>query len=154
MTVISLLTPQQVADRLCMSVRDLKNLAKMGEITPYRILPKTVRYKESQLNAFLALKQVRDLEKPAIAFRAKRAKRVSGVYFLLKDQEIVYVGQSVHIPSRLDYHLRDNDSITRSEFFDSYHYIECEPEHLDMLEAFFIRKFNPLFNVAKPVFKI
>jgi hypothetical protein len=151
---VVLLTPQQAADRLCMSVRDLKKLAKAGEITPYRILPKTVRYKESQLNAFLALKQVRDLEKHIIAMRAKKARRVTGVYFLLKKDEIVYVGQSVHIPSRLDYHLRDNDSITRSEFFDSYHYIECEPDHLDMLEAFFIRKFNPIYNVAKPVFKI
>ena len=65
-------------------------------------------------------------------------KRNSFIYFLIKDNEIVYVGQTKAGLSRIFQH---ND-----KKFDSYSIIECEQSELDELENEYIIKFNPKYN--------
>lgn len=65
-------------------------------------------------------------------------KKISGVYFLIKGNEVVYVGQSVHIPSRICGHS-DKD-------FDRYAYVPCPPEALDQLESLYIHVLRPKLN--------
>lgn len=62
------------------------------------------------------------------------------VYFLLKNKEVVYVGQSENITARVSAHFRDKD-------FDSYSYFEVESRDQALLEeAENILKFNPVLN--------
>lgn len=66
-------------------------------------------------------------------------KDTTGVYFLIKDNEIVYVGQSVRVYTRISSHEKTKD-------FDSVSWIRCEVESLDYLESFYIYKFRPKLN--------
>jgi len=64
-----------------------------------------------------------------------------GIYFLLKDTEILYVGQSVCVFSRIRAH--DNE---RRIKFDRIAWVECKKEHLDTLESLYIHLFKPVMN--------
>lgn len=68
-----------------------------------------------------------------------------GVYFLISNDKIVYVGQSVNIPSRIEQHKKDP-----CKEFDRYHSIPCKVTELDLVESNYIRKFMPKFNKAIP----
>ena len=76
-------------------------------------------------------------------------KSLVGVYFLIKDEQIVYVGQSVDVLRRISRH-RDNDIL-----FDSFTIVFCEKGEMDGLEAKYIDAFLPKYNRATPsvVFK-
>jgi hypothetical protein len=65
-----------------------------------------------------------------------------GVYFLIFADEVVYVGKSVELHSRVTMHH------ARWKQFDSYTYIPCAPESLDALERHYIRELQPRLNVA------
>lgn len=64
-----------------------------------------------------------------------------GVYFLLLNNEIVYVGQTVDFISRLSRHHRE-----RQKAFDSFAFIQCKECDLDALEAKYIDAFLPTHN--------
>lgn len=65
--------------------------------------------------------------------------RINGVYLLLKEGEIIYIGQSVNIHSRISSHSRFK--------FDSYNFIVVdETKKLDNLEAYLIGRFKPKHN--------
>ena len=64
-----------------------------------------------------------------------------GVYFLMLDHEIVYVGQTTDVFARLHRHQRD-----KSKAFNSFSFIQCKPEDLDELEAKYIDAFLPVYN--------
>ena len=82
------------------------------------------------------------LEKEQIVRSAeKRFPVVLGVYFLIADREIVYVGQSQNILDRLGKHHAEGRIN-----FDEYFILPCEKEDLINLETIYIRKFNPKFN--------
>lgn len=68
------------------------------------------------------------------------AKTFPGIYFLVMDGEIVYVGQSIDIPSRISRHRREGKE------FDSFAYLLCEKEQLDELESLYITAFMPWLN--------
>lgn len=68
-----------------------------------------------------------------------------GIYFLFRNEEVVYVGQSLDIPSRLYVHFR-----SQTQGFTSYSVIPCEEAHLNDLEAFYILKFCPIGNKSVP----
>ena len=60
------------------------------------------------------------------------------IYFLIKDNKIIYVGQSKFGVSRI-YGHRDKD-------FDSFSYIEVDVNELDEREAFYIVELSPILN--------
>jgi hypothetical protein len=63
---------------------------------------------------------------------------VCGVYFLIKNSEIVYIGQSINIAARITSH-KDKD-------FDSVSYVTCKRSELDILESLYIIAYNPVLN--------
>jgi hypothetical protein len=65
-------------------------------------------------------------------------KRACGVYFLILDGVVVYVGQSANIYSRICQHT--------DKHFDKYAYVPCEVELLDKLESLYIHLLKPKLN--------
>lgn len=76
---------------------------------------------------------------------AKSIKKTCGVYFLMHEKEIVYVGQSVNCTLRIGNHLNDGQKA-----FDSYFFVECPESRLDEMEAKYIVKFRPKYNITIP----
>lgn len=70
-----------------------------------------------------------------------RFRMSSGVYFLIRDDQVVYVGQAVDVHARVSTHGRNWKQ------FDSYTYIPCEHDRLDEVERHYIRLFQPELNV-------
>ena len=64
----------------------------------------------------------------------------SGVYFLVDGNEVVYVGQSVNIYSRIPQH--------HNKRFDRYLYVPCKPELLNALESLYIHCLQPKLNFS------
>lgn len=66
----------------------------------------------------------------------------AGVYFLLRNSEVVYVGQAKHIAKRLWQHRQTIE-------FDSFHFIEImRRAQRDVAERKYIRAIRPILNVA------
>ena len=65
-------------------------------------------------------------------------KTASGVYFLIQGEEVIYVGQSVNIYSRIAQHP--------DKRFDRYAFVPCEVEVLDKLESLYIHTLKPRLN--------
>lgn len=61
-----------------------------------------------------------------------------GVYFLLDGDEVVYVGQSVSVYSRI---LQHTDKL-----FDRYAFVPCAVDALDRLESLYIHFLRPRLN--------
>lgn len=69
-------------------------------------------------------------------------KNLSGIYFLIKNRDVVYVGQSVNVLHRIGRHkLEERD-------FDGYAFMECAREDMNRLEALYIDAFIPEMNMA------
>lgn len=77
--------------------------------------------------------------KAAILAAAREATLFPAVYFLIKDGEIMYVGETTNIFWRIASHL-----LVRQ--FDSFSYIPCKKERLRKLEARYIQEFQPVWN--------
>lgn len=73
-----------------------------------------------------------------------------GIYFLLMEGEVVYVGQTTKLMSRLYKHQRDGKA------FDAFSFIQCKKEELDELEATYIDAFLPVYNrtTGAPIRKV
>jgi hypothetical protein len=67
--------------------------------------------------------------------------KTCGIYFLINNNEIVYVGQSINIHQRLQKHLYEKQ-------FDKINIIPCERFELNRMESLYINKFKPKLNVA------
>lgn len=64
-----------------------------------------------------------------------------GVYFLFDAGEVVYIGQGLHVPRRVDEHFR-------RIMFDSWSWLPVPKNRLAQVEAYLIRKFNPKLNLT------
>lgn len=62
-----------------------------------------------------------------------------GIYFLLDNNKIVYVGKSLSPEKRINSHISDKN-------FDSYSVIRCKECELNSLEKEYILKFLPKYN--------
>lgn len=72
---------------------------------------------------------------------AKPWEVIQGIYFLTKDDQIIYVGQSNNIMRRVGEHINKE--------FDSYSYIRCTHEALDLVESIYIFSYSPPLNYNK-----
>lgn len=71
----------------------------------------------------------------------------TGVYFLLQAKEVVYIGQTENIKTRIQAHKDD-----RSKIFDNVKFIDGVPvDLLDMVEAYYINKVKPKYNISLPM---
>lgn len=72
---------------------------------------------------------------------AKTLIPVCGLYFLIHQGKIVYVGQSVDVHTRLAYH--------RKRFtFDAVHIVECDRKDVGLMESAYIATLKPKHNRA------
>lgn len=62
-----------------------------------------------------------------------------GIYFLIKEGEVVYVGQSTNVFARVPKHRKDKE-------FDSWHWVPCERKNLNGMELFYLGMFKPTLN--------
>lgn len=67
-----------------------------------------------------------------------------GVYFLCKDEEVVYVGQAQNIRDRVQSHRSE-----KVKEFDSVYFILCHIDQLDQIETALIRHLRPKYNVSQ-----
>lgn len=74
-----------------------------------------------------------------IALTAVPWNRATGIYFLLDGNEVIYVGQSVHVWSRIASHGANKQ-------FDRIAFVPCEADELDKLESFYIHALQPKAN--------
>lgn len=65
----------------------------------------------------------------------------SGIYFLIRDDRIVYVGQSVHVEARLAAHAAD-----MSKAFDKAVWYPCPRESLSATERAYLSALLPEYN--------
>jgi hypothetical protein len=63
-----------------------------------------------------------------------------GIYFLVKNERIVYVGQSTNVLRRVARHIEDGKD------FDSFSITPCPKPDLDRMEAVYITAFYPELN--------
>lgn len=68
------------------------------------------------------------------------AVHACGVYLLIKGNEVVYVGQSVNIPSRVGQHVRAGKK------FDRVRFLVCEKDQLNLWEGVMINLLRPKLN--------
>lgn len=76
--------------------------------------------------------------KDALIEKSKNYGNACGVYFLIKENEVVYIGQSINIASRVTQH--------RDKEFDSVSYVACHRDELDILESLYILAYQPELN--------
>lgn len=68
-----------------------------------------------------------------------------GVYFLIRQNKIVYVGQSRDVYSRVQSHRAE-----RRIEFDRFKFLDVAVADLNTVERFYIAKFDPEYNRTKP----
>lgn len=66
-----------------------------------------------------------------------------GIYFLIKKDVIVYIGQSKKVFHRIETHRDDPN-----KDFDTACYFECKEEELDTFERVLIYAFRPKYNTT------
>lgn len=67
-----------------------------------------------------------------------------GIYFLIREGRVVYVGQSVNAPSRVSDHRREKK-------FDSWAFLPCSAKQLDLIESLYIHTLRPECNASMTV---
>ncbi|AUR91998.1 GIY-YIG nuclease superfamily protein [Vibrio phage 1.168.O._10N.261.52.A10] len=71
-------------------------------------------------------------------FINKLSDNESMIYFLIRDEEIVYVGQTRNLSQRLSHHS--------NKVFDRYNYIIVSSDYADITESVYIHAINPEYN--------
>ena len=68
----------------------------------------------------------------------------TGIYFLLDNEKVVYVGQTLSISSRIYDHHKS------SKKFNRFAWVRCKPELLNDWEGYYIGTFLPKYNGGIP----
>ena len=70
-----------------------------------------------------------------VVLGARKPEHKIGVYFLVRGNSVVYVGQSINILRRVEEHRR-------TKAFDSFAYIICDKAELNILESLYMLSFR------------
>jgi len=76
---------------------------------------------------------------------AESFDRVCGIYFLMLDGEVVYIGQSTNCHGRIAGHQQQDH-----KEFDACYVIKTDQSSLTVLENLYINKFKPAHNKSTP----
>lgn len=82
------------------------------------------------------------LFKDEIIKQSVNYKSSCGIYFLIENNDVVYVGQSIDVHSRIHQHSISNKA------FDSFSWIETRKNNLDVLESLYIHTLQPKYNFS------
>lgn len=83
----------------------------------------------------------------AIAIRETQICRMPhwcGIYFLISDGMVCYVGQTIDLRYRLAVHVNDKPE------WNTVLFLICKASQLDDLESYWVRKLNPAWNGRRP----
>ncbi len=148
-----LMTLEQATEYLTVSARTVRRLVDNGDLAHIRITSKLIRVTKADLDAVVRKWRVEVDYRGKIGsalpgtddILAAQAPNqpISGIYFLIEGDEIVYVGQSIDVHSRLITHRQQKQ-------FSHFSYIEVPPELLDIVERAYISRFKPRLNRAVP----
>lgn len=69
---------------------------------------------------------------------------ITGIYFLFKDGDCVYVGKSRQVHLRVREHMRRD---FRFKDFESYSWVTCSEGDLTSLEIYYIALLRPILNI-------
>lgn len=70
----------------------------------------------------------------------RQIQKTPGIYFLVHEKVVVYVGQSVNVYGRAFTHT--------DKVFDSVYYLPCPENELLKLESQWIAKLKPIYNMT------
>jgi hypothetical protein len=73
---------------------------------------------------------------------------ITAVYFLLQGDEVVYVGKTTDLHSRIRAHIGDYKA-GRTASWTGFAYIVCRPEDVGFEEAKYIAKYRPNRNLRE-----
>jgi len=68
---------------------------------------------------------------------------ICGIYLLMHNGCVVYVGQSIDISARISKHIQEN-----KKEFDEIRYLEYSKEELEIMEKYIIAHFSPKYNIS------
>lgn len=86
------------------------------------------------------------LKETDIVNKSRELVPLVGIYFLIQDDEIVYIGQAVDIYRRISQHQYDKEKM-----FNRYAFIVCKTHELDIIETLYIHHFLPKYNSQSSV---
>jgi hypothetical protein len=171
----NLIGAQELSEAIHLGVQKINSLAESGYIPHYRIDNGLPLFRISEVKKWcaenlLALCPGKPLPNPVVVYNLpERVKnhpsvpecirsivglcdistymRLSGIYFLVKDMEVVYVGQSVNVASRISGHATFNfyKNETNKDF-DRVFFLQWPADDLDGIEGAFIRALSPSLN--------
>lgn len=128
-----------------------RNKRREDALTYRNGLKEEIEALEHKLSQMRYLDKINDLAAPLTGHSLLREEEIvahslpwqrsTGVYFLIHQRKVVYVGQSVCILSRIQTH-----SVDPGKVFDHYTYVECSAEKLDILESLYIHLLRPPLN--------
>lgn len=93
------------------------------------------------LDAAKAIHGRKLLTSDQIAKKAQPWQPKCGIYFLLLDGAVQYVGQSINVDARITQHCRSG------KVFDSWHWEACDSDELDTRETLYIHALRPPLNL-------
>ena len=70
-----------------------------------------------------------------VVLGARKPEHKIGIYFLVRGNSVVYVGQSINILRRVEEHRR-------TKAFDSFAYLICDKSELNILESLYMLSFR------------
>ncbi len=76
--------------------------------------------------------------------------RLCGVYLLLQDDEVVYVGSTIDMESRISWHYFGKDPRVGTKQFNRVLWIELPPSQIEDYEGVLIRCLHPRLNRRSP----
>lgn len=86
------------------------------------------------------------LREQDIVDKSRELVPLVGVYFLIQDKEVVYIGQAIDIYRRIGQHQYD-----KNKQFNRYAFILCDKSELDIIETLYIHHFSPKYNSQSKV---
>ena len=78
----------------------------------------------------------------------KESLTMTGIYYLIDGDEIVYIGQGANVWGRIGAHVAENKKV-----FDRFFFVFVPTEDLDDFETEEIIKYNPRYNEKLPSIK-
>ena len=98
------------------------------------------------------MKEIPDIftinNKEEILKKKRRLLKTRGIYFLIKNKEIVYIGSSDYIQQRIIAHNKKEK--INFDYFSIKKYIMVTDEKLRLIEAEYILNYKPIYNKTIP----
>ena len=153
------LTVREAAAALGVTCHTLFTWRRDGVGPAYLLIGRTVLYPKEFIDRHLEHAALKTWAMPgAVVPLATSAQILSGaqplpvvlcgIYFLIEDRAIVYVGKSVNILRRVYEHISIKEYGASKKGFDSFSFVTVDAARLDDMEKHYISEFLPKYNTC------